>query len=73
MGTNHEEAVSRIYDFVRAQGYKLTAFSITDRHNRHGAYSVAEMTLIIPREKTGAEAQKDEVNTHEIQQYSGSI
>jgi len=61
-----ENAIKNIYKLARDNGYKVTALSVADRHNAKGAYSVAEITLVIPRSEDSAEARKDEVKRHEI-------
>lgn len=46
MERNH---VEEIYNFAREKGYRITELSSKDRHNRKGAYSIVEVTLLVDR------------------------
>ncbi len=41
--------VAAIYAFAKQQGYNITSFSTADRHNKKGAYSYVELSLVIDR------------------------
>lgn len=63
--SSHNDVV-KIYDFAKASGYKITSFSIADRHNAKGAYSVAEVTFVMPRNAEKDNTQKEEVKEDEV-------
>ena len=43
--------VQTINEFCAAQGYKIVDFKTIERRNRRGAYSYAEVKLVIPHEE----------------------
>lgn len=45
------EHVAKIYDFAKANGYKVQSFNTSERHNRRGAYNYVEVALVVPCEK----------------------
>ncbi len=42
------EHVAKIYDFAKANGYKVQSFNTSERHNKKGVYKYVEVALVVP-------------------------
>lgn len=43
--------VAAIFEFAKAQGYKVQNFTTATRENKKGAYNYVELSLVVPCEQ----------------------